>query len=102
MLSGAGETITVLEAVTQVADTVCSLELHPAAVRVTVIVLIETPQDIVMFQLHSTEVLFIVFMFVQLTKASCFQDIVVSIEAILSYTAFLLGATDVTQSQVEA
>jgi hypothetical protein len=38
MLAGAGETITVLEAVTPVAETVCSLEDHPAEVRVTVIV----------------------------------------------------------------
>jgi hypothetical protein len=38
MLAGAGDTITVLEAVTPVAVTVCSLLLHQAEVRVTVIV----------------------------------------------------------------
>jgi hypothetical protein len=40
MFAGAGETITVLEAVTPVADTVCSLEDHQAEVRVTVIVVL--------------------------------------------------------------
>ena len=64
MLAGVGEIITVLEAVTPVADTVCSLELHPAEVRVTVIV----------------------------ECWLCFQLIVVSIAEILSYTAFLVGA----------
>ena len=38
MLAGAGDTIIVLEAVTPVTDTVCSLELHPAVVNVAVVV----------------------------------------------------------------
>lgn len=38
MLAGAGETITVLLNVTPGADTVCSLLLHPAEVRITGIV----------------------------------------------------------------
>ena len=42
----------------------------------------------VRFQLPSNELLFIDFMLVQLTNVSCFQDIVASIELILSYTAF--------------
>jgi hypothetical protein len=39
--------------------------------------------------------------FLQAVRASCFQAIVVSIALILSYTAFLEGATVVTQSQDE-
>jgi hypothetical protein len=58
--------------------------------------------SIVMFQLHSKLSLFIVFMLVPLTNVSCFQLIVVSIALILSYTAFLLGAVPVTQSQLAA
>jgi hypothetical protein len=43
---------------------------------------------------------FIVFMFVQLSSVACFQEIVVSIADILSYTAFCDGALSVTQSQL--
>ncbi len=39
-------------------------------------------------QLHNNELEFTVFILVQLTNVSCFQDIVVSIALILSYTAF--------------
>lgn len=44
------------------------------------------------FPLPNNEFQFTVFMLVQLTNVSCFQDIVVSIDEILSYIAFLLGA----------
>jgi hypothetical protein len=39
-------------------------------------------------------------MFVQLSSVACFQEIVVSIADILSYTAFCDGALAVTQSHV--
>jgi len=44
------------------------------------------------FQLPNNEFQFTVFMLVPLTRVACFQDIVVSIVEILSYTAFLVGA----------
>jgi hypothetical protein len=79
MLAGSGETITILEAVIHTTFTVCSLLLHQAAVRVTVIV-----EYRLKFQLPNIEFQFTVFMLVQLSNLSCLLSTAV-------FTAFCDG-----------